>query len=495
MSNIKYVCLSDLHFGQDNSLLTNLKTENDDYKPGDVTKEEKTIDPTKPSPSLIAFCDCLKEFVSGNSNNVKPTLILNGDIMELALAESMGDAAMAFERFVELALIKHDLFEKDIIYIPGNHDHHFWELARENQYTEFISKRVSVGDPLPAPWHTTRMLLEKESPRGYFLTKLMHRYDELADYEVKIKYPNLGIFEKVNKRCVIITHGHYIESIYKLMTKAFSKIFRRKTPPKDIREIEKENFAWIDFFWSTMGRSGDVGEGVKLIYESLENEKARNKLIGNLAEWADEEVKLPWLLEKLDERIFKAILKWVAKEIIKREKKGVNFPLSEDALEGFKEYLEGPIHIQLSEELEKINEKIPEDVSFCFGHTHKPYEKEYKYSGYPGMINVYNSGGWVVEDVKLEPKLGAAAILMDEELNTASVRFYNEGSYKVDVAKAIRGETTPFHDHLQNVIKNSQPVFNKFEAVAKQAVDKRAELLKMRLENNLREKKIPAYDK
>ncbi len=40
-----------------------------------------------------------------------------------------------------------------------------------------------------------------------------------------------------------------------------------------IWEIEKENFAWIDFFWSTLGRSGNMGSDVELIYEKLYEKK------------------------------------------------------------------------------------------------------------------------------------------------------------------------------------------------------------------------------
>ncbi len=33
--------------------------------------------------------------------------------------------------------------------------------------------------------------------------------------------------------------------------------------PTTIEGIETENFAWIDFFWSMMGRSGEAGEAVE----------------------------------------------------------------------------------------------------------------------------------------------------------------------------------------------------------------------------------------
>ena len=39
--------------------------------------------------------------------------------------------------------------------------------------------------------------------------------------------------------------------------------------PSDIQLIESENFAWIDFFWSALGRSGDVGALTETLYEHV----------------------------------------------------------------------------------------------------------------------------------------------------------------------------------------------------------------------------------
>jgi hypothetical protein len=69
MPDIRYVCLSDTHFGEEDSLLTNLKTASTD------------TDPSQPSPVLIHLVNCLKELISQNEDNTKPTLILNGDIL------------------------------------------------------------------------------------------------------------------------------------------------------------------------------------------------------------------------------------------------------------------------------------------------------------------------------------------------------------------------------------------------------------------------------
>ena len=88
MPDVRFVCLSDTHFGASNSLLTNLKPDGSE------------VDPTEPSPVLVQLIACLRELISKNDNSQPPILILNGDILELALTTD-NIAAMAFERFIE----------------------------------------------------------------------------------------------------------------------------------------------------------------------------------------------------------------------------------------------------------------------------------------------------------------------------------------------------------------------------------------------------------
>ena len=75
MSEIRYVCLSDVHFAAENSLLTHLE-------PG-----AGEIDVARPSPVLVGLVQCLDHLIGGWSGQ-RPTLVLHGDIFELALAEA-----------------------------------------------------------------------------------------------------------------------------------------------------------------------------------------------------------------------------------------------------------------------------------------------------------------------------------------------------------------------------------------------------------------------
>ena len=71
--------------------------------------------------------------------------------MELALAND-NVAAMVFWRFLDFAMeAGYELFG-NIIYIPGNHDHHLWESARETQYVlNYLPGKDTLDEPPGIP--------------------------------------------------------------------------------------------------------------------------------------------------------------------------------------------------------------------------------------------------------------------------------------------------------------------------------------------------------
>ena len=84
---IKYVCISDMHMGEEDSLLTALKNGEVDCK--------------NPSPVMVELVKCLRHLLSENEDqgDIKPTLIANGDILEMALCD-IHQSATVFDRFL-----------------------------------------------------------------------------------------------------------------------------------------------------------------------------------------------------------------------------------------------------------------------------------------------------------------------------------------------------------------------------------------------------------
>lgn len=475
MADIKYVCLSDMHLGAENSLLSNL------------TNDSKDTDPRVASPVLVQLVECLKNLILQNESTEKPTLILNGDILELALTTD-NEAAMVFERFIELILpAQGERLFKKIVFIPGNHDHHLWEAAREAQYVNFISDKdtkQSPGSLLEIPWHTTRMFNPVPRVPATFLEGIVRRYPHLSTEKIDTVYPNFGLISDDYSRCVIFSHGHFIESMYMLMSELRGLMFSHSKLPETIYKIEAENFAWIDFFWSTMGRSGDVGSDMEIVYDTLQDDKALGKLVDNLVDGLDARYDLPGF-----DPATNRILKWLAQVALKavrdRERCRPEEDLSPAAEAGLKKYLEGAILDQVTQER---GGNIPPHATFVFGHTHKPLQWDETYVGFHPGMRVYNSGGWVVDTTKCAPTHGGAVILVDENYDTTSLWMYTEhktaAEYQVTVHTATHpgAPENPFYQRISGLVNADQNPWKLFSETVAAAVPKRYENLQIHID-------------
>ncbi len=208
--NIKYLVLSDLHLGEEDSVFTNLKP----------AKPEP--DPLSPSPCLMAFAAALESLIE--KQKTLPYLVLLGDGLELALART-NEAVMVLERFLEECLVKRSLFQ-GLIYVPGNHDHHLWETAREIQYARYLAGKLRDQKELPCPWHISKVFANEEElengvPKRHFVpSPLLNSIFERLNLSkfVGVLYPCFGIVNRDDKKIVCFHHGHLIEKIYLLMS-------------------------------------------------------------------------------------------------------------------------------------------------------------------------------------------------------------------------------------------------------------------------------------
>jgi hypothetical protein len=66
---------------------------------------------------------------------------------------------------------------------------------------------------------------------------------------------------------------------------------------------------------------------------------------------------------------------------------------------GLRDYLEGPVRAQLRHELGSV----PDEVTFVYGHTHKPFVDRWSVPGFPSPVHIANTGGWVVDTAMPAP--------------------------------------------------------------------------------------------
>ena len=129
----------------------------------------------------------------------------------------------------------------------------------------------------------------------------------------------------------------------------------------------------------------------------------------------------------------------------------------------------------------------PSDVTFVFGHTHKPFQEDVNFREYPGWVNVYNSGGWVIDTVETQPLHGGAVILLDETLASLSLRMYNEGAdpakYSVCVEEATHGgeDKDPFYKRIGQLLDPNADPWKSFSQITAREVRIRRQNLRAKV--------------
>jgi hypothetical protein len=125
--------------------------------------------------------------------------------------------------------------------------------------------------------------------------------------------------------------------------------------------------------------------------------------------------------------------------------------------------------------------------TFVFGHTHKPFEENRNFRSFPQWVQVYNSGGWVVDTVERQKLHGGAVILIDENLETTSLRMYNEsevlGDYVVKVQTATHAGDSPglFHQKIAGLVDGAASPWKDFSESVARGISVRAQNLKTRI--------------
>jgi hypothetical protein len=263
-----------------------------------------------------------------------------------------------------------------------------------------------------------------------------------------------------------------------LMSQIRDLLFPEQRSPGglSIAAVEAENFAWIDFFWSTLGRSGEVGSDVGLVYADLSSAADLDRLSANLVHSVVASNHGPHWLRPVESAIMTAITKREVNHLARSERGTPNQTLSAKSETGLRLYLEGPVRRQMEDDLGGVGD----DVGFIFGHTHKPFVVDRRLTGYPSPVRISNTGGWVVDTSTPAPTQGGVAILLDEELNTASLQFYRQesggGTEPVHLLAPAEPGENPLHDMLAAAIDPEKGVWRAVSDAAARLIPERYRL-------------------
>ena len=477
----RYVCLSDLHLGAAYSTLT-------------CADAQGRPDPGRPSATQVAFGSALRQLLAA-MDGPPPTLILLGDVLDMGLSP-MGDVAAAFRCFVETVMQDggRPVFAPRVLYVPGNHDHHLWRIAQDQQFQDALQQGRVEDDLIQHTALFEPAGKEAEASRigSAMLTRLMAGCPGLADARVDIAYPNLGLLDASRRRCVVLHHGHYVDPMYRVMTmlnaQAPGRSAGRNPGAVTVSELEGQNGAWVDFMWSDLGSSGLTGAGAGKLYEVMRDAAASHDFAQRLA---------ALLVAKLSQNfgmsgsmdVFQGVtvsqlalgaLDATLGRGAESQRDGYAEVMSADDVTDLRWYLSGPVKLQIEQAGLDASEL---DLSFVFGHSHKPFEDELPVAGFERPVGVYNTGGWVMDQPTMTSTQGASAMFIDDALNIASLRLFNDpvnGRVLPVHARGVGGfrdRDNPMLAALAAGIERSAPAWEAFSRNAQQATESRATLL------------------
>jgi len=373
------VCISDFHIGEKYGGISR--------NPGHPDKYIR-LNPSDPeSPHVRSeFIDFLKYCKTLKQKHGKTRyLIILGDMWDMAMNNQESTFTLSAKVFGQLKDLKQglgigDLFE-EVIYVPGNHDHHFWEMIQERYWvTERLEKGLAplemprvVSFTLDASTGEIRHDPSAEESRIPVQNLASPLLGLDSSTPVHIAYPHIFL-KKGPDDYALMTHGHLFEPDWNMVTIMFGDLMQKNGIPLTIRNIEMFNAITTDLHSYALGQTPPY-EFWEKIYDLHFNNKAP-------AEW-----------QKGIKEILKAHL-YVRKDITGEPQTGSRKYHDLEALQEQRGLVEHYLE-QAQKEFLNSGERI---TSLIYGHTHVPSfggTFEWYHGEQKSPVRIHNTGGWV----------------------------------------------------------------------------------------------------
>jgi hypothetical protein len=253
--------------------------------------------------------------------------------------------------------------------------------------------------------------------------------------------------------------------------------------------IEGENFAWIDYFWSTLGRSGDVGRDVSFVYNMVQDERAAKRLAANFSRPLADAVP-SWLPGRrwVAERAFRK----VAGVLLDHQRLRKEDPDRPDDRKRLRGLLEQVLVNDLGASTARPH---PTPVTFLFGHTHMPFGASFDVDGFAHPITVHNTGGWVVDEVTPEVGLGGAVVLLDDSLDAVRLELFRQRPHEtvsVPRVEAVEGDGN-FADAVRAAVDTSRDPWRALTPVVSTTMQERRRMVAAAIERGIAEASRPPH--
>ncbi len=349
-------------------------------------------------------------------------LVLAGDVLEIMLSsyEDAYKAARVFFRQLQA-----DRIAREVVFIAGNHDFEIWHTVEHE--VNVINRIKSGQDPRPFRWSVPGVIDDRRDAmhRGLRLPDVHARDDEAggrygalfldsitmrADgsgepLPFAFVYPNLYVVT-ASGESVLVTHGHYLESYWSLLSALSMRIARddlaldprsRTRERLSMRELVAINFPLTQLTSSGLGQSGPLSRVVNHLQRDVEGDDFARidsmlaRLLPVLAEGT------PWYLDRLVKMAGPAVRGRLVRSL--RDYQGGCYA---DDLRNhagtrarFLQFIDASLD-ELDRLLEEHGLHVPFPRRLISGHTHQPLGwNDGRLTEPRTGITLHNSGGWV----------------------------------------------------------------------------------------------------
>ena len=420
MTEIRYVILSDLHFGAENSVLTALNERLARAGSDRLIRRPAAAEPAAQRPDRRAARAHPRpeQAADPHPGGRHPR---SGSVARRDVRHGLPPL-----RAPGLRRPRRPVFDPVIHYVPGNHDHHQWEITRERPVRDLRLRpaRRTPNWSAPGTRRSCEPAAERPVASSALLTGLARSQTGGTGVEVHVSYPNLALrtprrapLPRNQPRALHRVHLHAD------VTAAGHPLPRAAAEPgrQDIDRLEEENFAWIDFFWCTLGRSGQVGTDMGLIYADLTSPRDIDALVSNLV--AAHDGQEPRLAAHAGAVGTDAVL---AREANQGGQERARHALCCTDSRGPGRAHGTTWRVRFAPSSRHELGFVPDEVTLVYGHTHKPFVDRLVSAWLSSLVYIANTGGWVVDTTAPAPVQAGVAVLVNENLDAASLQFYRQ---------------------------------------------------------------------
>lgn len=367
---------------------------------------------------FLAWIEKVRNGLEGDPKSPIEYLILAGDVWDTAI-RPISEIARLSQAF--FAAVKLEEVFRQILFIPGNHDHHLWTMLETQNcvvrpldkvagigqvgseevedFPQVLSGRLSVSGPHPG--------LEIPGIQPPYTGKVFLTGLTAGKLPVNVVYPNLYVLDPETQSAVVITHGHFFEVPWRLLSDLLQKALAREIPAMSLFYLQLLNAPLTEFMNHSLAQVGPLSAFVGRVYDQIRNGTTPPELkttFDSLGALLDRELSFedePWLLEKIKEygsdQLIALTLRLLQKYVqtaIRGASGDKPYPSGRYTI-GF---LNDPENLaRIDGYLELVRRDIPNFTvtSLAFGHTHESIPGRSEILKTSGPVKIWNSGSMV----------------------------------------------------------------------------------------------------